>query len=75
MYLMFINICICVQVNLDSKTRVMTETNMSHVDGQTFEVAQKRIQALMEKDSYPRFLRTSDYQELLGSQRHKLHLS
>jgi len=34
---------------------------MSAPDRTTFEVAQKRIQALMAKDSYPRFLRSDFY--------------
>ena len=65
---------LCLQINLDSKTRLLTSNHMSRPNRQTFEVAQKRIEALMEKDSYPRFLQSDVYQELLGDQRHKLNL-
>ena len=54
------------QINLDSKTREMTAENMSSPNRHTFEQAQKRIQALMEKDSYPRFLRSDVYQDLIS---------
>ncbi|XP_046576232.1 LOW QUALITY PROTEIN: uncharacterized protein LOC124284213 [Haliotis rubra] len=53
------------EINLDSKTRVKTLGNLSQVTRQTFEDAQRRVQALMEKDSYPRFLQSELYQRLL----------
>lgn len=53
------------EINLDSKTREATATRMSSPDRSTFEIAQKRIQALMEKDSYPRFLRSDVYRRQL----------
>jgi len=53
------------QINLDSKTREETAVKMSSPDRATFEVAQKRIQALMAKDSYPRFLRSEFYRQQL----------
>ena len=63
------------QINLDSKTRLLTANNMSSPNRQTFEIAQKRIQALMEKDSYRRFLQSDVYLSLLGDHRHKLNLT
>jgi len=39
---------------------------MSAPDRATFEVAQKRIQSLMAKDSYPRFLRSEFYRRQLA---------
>jgi hypothetical protein len=34
---------------------------------ETFELAQHKIQVLMEKDSYPRFIESELYQQLLES--------
>ncbi|KAL3320461.1 Regulator of G-protein signaling 3 [Cichlidogyrus casuarinus] len=53
------------EVNLDSKTRIKTEEALANPTPQTFDSAQKRIQALMEKDSYRRFLRSEVYCTLL----------
>uniref|UniRef100_A0A1I8IXJ3 CCHC-type domain-containing protein n=2 Tax=Macrostomum lignano TaxID=282301 RepID=A0A1I8IXJ3_9PLAT len=53
------------QVNLDSTTRLATINAMGSPDSHLFEQAQKRIQALMEKDSYQRFLRSEVYQALV----------
>ncbi|PAA80534.1 hypothetical protein BOX15_Mlig029753g1 [Macrostomum lignano] len=53
------------EVNLDSTTRLATINAMGSPDGHLFEQAQKRIQALMEKDSYQRFLRSEVYQNHL----------
>lgn len=52
------------QVNLDSRTRLQVVSNLSHPNKHSFEQAQKRIEALMEKDSYPRFLRSDIYIKL-----------
>jgi len=38
---------------------------LSRADTKAFEAAQKRIEALMEKDSYPRFLQSDLFQRLL----------
>lgn len=57
-------VCASVQINLDSRTRELTAAKMSKPDSQIFDLAQKRIQSLMEKDSYPRFLRSDVYQQL-----------
>lgn len=43
----------------------MTETNLCRADPKLFEAAQRRIEALMEKDSYPRFLQSDVFQRLL----------
>ncbi|XP_033102114.1 regulator of G-protein signaling 8-like isoform X2 [Anneissia japonica] len=53
------------EVNLDSATRIETTSNVRKPDEHTFDNAQKRIEALMEKDSYPRFLKSDIYQQLL----------
>lgn len=57
----------CLQVNLDSKTRMQTITNLDDPQISTFEVAQKKIQALMEKDSYQRFLESDIYLQLVNT--------
>ncbi|KAL5103614.1 Regulator of G-protein signaling 4 [Taenia crassiceps] len=45
------------EVNLDSKTRLKTISLLSTPTTHLFDSAQRKIQALMEKDSYQRFLR------------------
>ena len=57
------------QINLDSNTRVATLQNLEQPSRDTFEVAQRRIQNLMEKDSYPRFLSSQYYSALLTDRR------
>ncbi|VEL15622.1 unnamed protein product [Protopolystoma xenopodis] len=52
-------------VNLDSKTRLQTEAALPNPTTSLFDNAQKRIQHLMEKDSYRRFLRSELYITLL----------
>ncbi|KAH9514597.1 hypothetical protein Btru_025758 [Bulinus truncatus] len=53
------------EINLDSKTRSLTfESVTSTPNRQTFDEAQKRVQALMEKDSYRRFLESEIYLDL-----------
>ncbi|XP_038672633.1 regulator of G-protein signaling 3-like isoform X1 [Scyliorhinus canicula] len=52
------------EVNLDSHTREVTTNNILSPNRSTFDLAQKRIFGLMEKDSYPRFLRSEFYMDL-----------
>ncbi|XP_042303390.1 regulator of G-protein signaling 2-like isoform X2 [Sceloporus undulatus] len=52
------------EVNLDSQTRDITNRNILLPTRSCFEQAQRRIFGLMEKDSYPRFLRSLVYQTL-----------
>ncbi|XP_074654004.1 regulator of G-protein signaling 5-like isoform X2 [Tubulanus polymorphus] len=54
------------EINLDSDTRAAVAKVMDNPNKHTFELAQKRIQALMEKDSYPRFLKSDVYISLTG---------
>ncbi|KAJ7317358.1 hypothetical protein JRQ81_003520, partial [Phrynocephalus forsythii] len=58
------------EVNLDSQTRDVTNRNILLPTRSCFEQAQRRIFGLMEKDSYPRFLRSFIYQAL--AQPHRL---
>lgn len=53
------------QVNIDHFTKDVTLRNLVDISPTTFDLAQKRIYALMEKDSFGRFLRSDQYQELL----------
>ncbi|XP_066472304.1 regulator of G-protein signaling 2-like isoform X2 [Tiliqua scincoides] len=53
------------EVNLDSQTRDITNRNILLPTRSCFEQAQRRIFGLMEKDSYPRFLRSFTYQALV----------
>ncbi|RNA43301.1 regulator of G- signaling 3 isoform X4 [Brachionus plicatilis] len=55
------------EVNLDIELRAHTAQSILSPNHDTFDRAQKRIQALMEKDSYPRFLESSLYKNLIGS--------
>ncbi|KAL4635039.1 regulator of G-protein signaling 5-like [Arapaima gigas] len=51
------------EVNIDQGTRNITKTNLEQPTRTCFDVAQLRIYTLMEKDCYPRFLRSTTYQE------------
>ncbi|MBN3302273.1 RGS5 protein, partial [Amia calva] len=53
------------EVNIDHFTKEVTLRNLVQLSPATFELAQKRIHALMEKDSFGRFLRSEQYQELI----------
>ncbi|KAG8448633.1 hypothetical protein GDO86_015639 [Hymenochirus boettgeri] len=53
------------EVNLDASTRELTEHNLLQPTRSTFDEAQRRIFGLMERDSYPRFLRSDLYQSML----------
>ncbi|EUB62930.1 Regulator of G-protein signaling 3 [Echinococcus granulosus] len=54
------------RINLDSVTREQTIAELASPSTHTFENAQKRIQALMERDSYGRFLRSDLFLTLLN---------
>ena len=55
------------EVNLEIEIRTHTAEKILMPTFETFDRAQKRIQALMEKDSYPRFLESDLYKKLLSS--------
>lgn len=57
------------QVNLDSYTRDHTKDNLQNVTRSCFDLAQRRIYGLMEKDSYPRFLRSELYSDLINQKK------
>ncbi|XP_028852576.1 regulator of G-protein signaling 3 isoform X2 [Denticeps clupeoides] len=54
----------CKEVNLDSYTREQTKLNLDNISPACFDLAQSRIYGLMERDSYPRFLRSDLYMDL-----------
>ncbi|XP_032274213.1 regulator of G-protein signaling 3 isoform X5 [Phoca vitulina] len=65
----YIAIQACKEVNLDSYTREHTKDNLQSVTHGCFDLAQKRIFGLMEKDSYPRFLRSDLYLDLINQKK------
>ncbi|XP_044074849.1 regulator of G-protein signaling 5b [Siniperca chuatsi] len=52
------------EVNLDHVTKAITKENMEHPRQSCFNLAQAKIYTLMEKDCYPRFLKSSTYLEI-----------
>ncbi|XP_028319468.1 regulator of G-protein signaling 3a isoform X2 [Gouania willdenowi] len=65
----YIAIQSCKEVNLDSYTRDHTKDNLQTVTRSCFDLAQRRIYGLMEKDSYPRFLRSELYLDLINQKK------
>eukprot|EP00075_Anas_platyrhynchos_P020345 XP_027309598.1 regulator of G-protein signaling 7 isoform X3 [Anas platyrhynchos] len=59
-------------INLDSKSYDKTTQNVKDPGRYTFEDAQEHIYKLMKSDSYPRFIRSSAYQELLQAKKKAL---
>ncbi|EFX72621.1 regulator of G-protein signaling 2-like [Daphnia pulex] len=59
------------EVNLDSETRLITLTNVqsNNPDQHVFDRAQRRIQHMMERDSYLRFLQSELFLELVRNER------
>ncbi|XP_071501455.1 regulator of G-protein signaling 7-like [Diadema antillarum] len=53
-------------INVDSKILDITRKNMKNPNRYTFDAAQDHIYTLMRSDSYPRFLRSEQYKELLN---------
>lgn len=54
------------QVNIDYETRDITQANLKSPTASCFDMAQYRIYILMEKDCYPRFLRSAAYRNLVN---------
>lgn len=53
------------QVNLDFQTKEVTSQNIEQPVITTFDAAQNTVYRLMEQDSYPRFLRSDLYLNLV----------
>ncbi|XP_044295051.1 regulator of G-protein signaling 16 [Varanus komodoensis] len=52
------------EVNLDHETREATRRNLTAATSACFKEAQAKTHTLMEKDSYPRFLKSAYYRDL-----------
>eukprot|EP00096_Caligus_rogercresseyi_P008732 TRINITY_DN2823_c0_g1_i2.p1 TRINITY_DN2823_c0_g1~~TRINITY_DN2823_c0_g1_i2.p1 ORF type:complete len:219 (+),score=57.42 TRINITY_DN2823_c0_g1_i2:267-923(+) len=55
------------EVSLDSRVREIINQNMISPSQQTFNEAQLQIYTLMHRDSYPRFVNSTTYRDLLKS--------
>lgn len=60
-------LCGSFQINIDYHTREQIKKNVKTPTMQCFDEAQKIVYGLMERDSYPRFLRSDVYRTLLES--------
>lgn len=58
------------EVNLDSSTVEKVQDAMKKPSRYTFDEALLHVYSLMEKDTYPRFLRSSHYRDLLLNSLH-----
>ncbi|XP_007987462.2 regulator of G-protein signaling 16 [Chlorocebus sabaeus] len=52
------------EVNIDHETRELTRMNLQTATATCFDTAQGKTRTLMEKDSYPRFLKSPAYRDL-----------
>uniref|UniRef100_UPI0037E7378D regulator of G-protein signaling 21-like n=1 Tax=Semicossyphus pulcher TaxID=241346 RepID=UPI0037E7378D len=55
------------EINIDHKTRDLIRRNIKAPTTECFDDAQRIVYGLMEKDSYPRFLKSDIYRALLDS--------
>ncbi|KAL4635040.1 hypothetical protein GN956_G14026 [Arapaima gigas] len=55
------------EVNIDFQTREMTRQKLQEPNPSSFSDVQGRVYSLMEKDSYPRFLRSKIYLDILNN--------
>ncbi|KAJ8011223.1 hypothetical protein DPEC_G00055930 [Dallia pectoralis] len=55
------------EINIDHKTRELIRRNVKTPNAVCFDEAQRIVFSLMEKDSYPRFLRSNVYRTLLDT--------
>ncbi|XP_033884197.1 regulator of G-protein signaling 8-like isoform X1 [Acipenser ruthenus] len=62
----FIDVQAAREVNIDFQTREITRRNLQEPTPSCFDDAQGKVHSLMEKDSYPRFLRSKIYMDLLN---------
>ncbi|XP_063074827.1 regulator of G-protein signaling 21-like [Engraulis encrasicolus] len=55
------------EINIDHQTRDAIRQSVKTPNTSCFDVAQRIVYSLMEKDSYPRFLRSDIYSSLMAS--------
>ncbi|XP_042561773.1 regulator of G-protein signaling 21-like [Clupea harengus] len=55
------------EINIDHQTRDIIRQNLKSPNMSCFDEAQRIVYSLMEKDSYPRFLRSDIYNSLIAS--------
>ncbi|KAL2097983.1 hypothetical protein ACEWY4_007190 [Coilia grayii] len=55
------------EINIDHQTRDLIRQNVKTPNTSCFDEAQRIVYSLMEKDSYPRFLRSDIYSSLMAS--------
>ena len=56
------------QVSLDSQVREIINKNMLNPSKETFAEGQLQIYTLMHRDSYPRFVNSTHYKQILDVQ-------
>lgn len=66
-WILMFQLSFLVQINIDHQTRELIKRNMKTPTICCFDEAQKIVYGLMERDSYPRFLRSDVYRTLLES--------
>ncbi|XP_016897567.1 regulator of G-protein signaling 8 [Cynoglossus semilaevis] len=54
------------EVNIDYRTREKIKQSLEEPSSSTLDEVQAQVYSLMEKDSYPRFLRSKMYQEIVN---------
>ncbi|XP_028666845.1 regulator of G-protein signaling 21-like [Erpetoichthys calabaricus] len=54
------------EINIDHQTREVIKLHLQMPDISCFDVAQKQIFSLMEKDSYPRFIKSEIYLNIVN---------
>ncbi|CAJ1061152.1 regulator of G-protein signaling 8 [Xyrichtys novacula] len=62
----FIDIQAPREVNIDYRTREKTKQSLEDPSPTSFNEVQAKVHSLMEKDSYPRFLRSKMYQDIVN---------
>lgn len=54
------------QINIDYRTREKTKQSLEDPTPTSLNEVQAKVYSLMEKDSYPRFLRSKMYQDMVN---------